>query len=251
MVQPDPISQFDIIGLSGPLFRVGGAPVAFTNSALLMAIIVGLIIVFMNAATRGQALVPGRLQTAAELIYEFTVQTVEESAGKDGMRFFPFVFTVFIFVLCSNVLGIIPWSFTVTGQLVITGALALFIIFMVVVYGFYKHGIGWLRLFVPPDVPKWLLPMLVFIEVVSFWTRPISLSVRLFANMLGGHMAMNMFAYFVAALLFGGFWAIISPFPLLIVIALVALELLVAVLQAYVFAILTALYLNDALHPHH
>ncbi|HVV91945.1 MAG TPA: F0F1 ATP synthase subunit A [Hyphomicrobiales bacterium] len=250
MVHADPISQFDIVGISGPLFRVGGAPVAFTNSALLMAIIVGLIVAFMLVATRG-SMVPGRLQSAAELFYEFTAQTVRESAGNEGMRFFPFVFTVFIFVLCSNVLGIIPGSFTVTGQIVITAALAGFIILMVVFYGFYKHGLGWLRLFVPPDVPGWLLPMLVFVEVVSFWTRPISLSVRLFANMLGGHMAMSIFAYFVAALLFGGVWAVISPFPLLLVVALVALELLVAVLQAYVFAILTALYLNDALHPHH
>ena len=125
------------------------------------------------------------------------------------------------------------------------------VILMVIVYGFYKNGIGWLRLFVPSDVPKWLLPMLVFVEVVSFFTRPISLSVRLFANMLGGHMALNIFSGFVAALLFGGIWALLSPAPLLIVIALVALELLIAALQAYVFAILTALYLNDALHPHH
>jgi F-type H+-transporting ATPase subunit a len=139
----------------------------------------------------------------------------------------------------------------VTSQIVITATMSVFIILMVIVYGFARHGLSWMRLFVPPDVPMWLLPMLVFVEIVSFMTRPISLSVRLFANMLGGHMAIFIFSSFVAQLLLGGLWAVLSPLPFFIVVALIALELLVAVLQAYVFAILTALYLNDALHPHH
>jgi F-type H+-transporting ATPase subunit a len=246
-----PIEQFQINNLSAPLFHVGHSVVAFTNSALLMMIILALIVGFMVLATRKRSLVPGRLQSMAELFYEFTVETVHDSAGKEGMRFFPFVFTVFIFVLFCNVLGIIPGSFTVTGQIVITATMSIFIILMVIVYGFMKHGLGWLRLFSPPDVPMWLMPMLIFVEIVSFMTRPISLSVRLFANMLGGHMAIFIFAGFVAQLLAAGLWAVLSPLPFFIVVALIALELLVAVLQAYVFAILTALYLNDALHPHH
>ena len=247
----DPIHQFAITNLTPPLIKIGKSEIAFTNSALFMVIGVGLIILFFTMATRSRSLIPGRLQSMAELLYEFVAGTVRESAGHDGMKFFPLVFSLFSFVLLANLLGMLPGGFTVTSHIVVTGALAALVIGTVIVYGFIKNGIGFLKLFVPSNVPIWLLPLIVVIEFLSFLTRPISLSVRLFANMLGGHMALKLFAGFVATLLAAGAWAALSPLPLLIVIALTALEVLVAVLQAYVFAVLTVLYLNDALHPHH
>ena len=243
----DPIHQFEI----KPLFSLGHG-IAFTNSALFMFIAVILIALVMIATTSSRAIIPGRWQSLAETFYEFVAGTVRSSAGNEGMRFMPFVFSLFMFVLFCNVLGLIPGFFTVTSHIIVTFALAALVITTVIVYGFYKNGAHFLKLFVPSGVPAWLLPLLVVIEVISFVSRPISLSVRLFANMLAGHIALKIFASFIIALAGAGlFTAILSPLPLLLVIALVALETLVAVLQAYVFATLTCIYLNDALHPGH
>ncbi|MBX9875775.1 MAG: F0F1 ATP synthase subunit A, partial [Beijerinckiaceae bacterium] len=200
----------------------------------------------------GGAGVPGRLQSLAEMIYEFVASTVTGVMGKEGMKFFPLVFSLFMFVLCANMLGMIPGSFTVTSHIVVTAAFAFLVIGTVLVYGVVKHGSHFFGLFVPSGVPGWLLPFMVLIEAVSFVSRPISLSLRLFGNMLAGHIALKVFGGFVVALLAaGGAATIIAPLPLLLAVALTALEFLVAFLQAYVFAILTCVYLNDALHPGH
>ncbi len=215
-----------------------------------MVIAVGLISGFLIMSMRGRALVPTRMQSIAEVFYEFVANTVRENVGQEGMKFFPLVFSLFIFVLICNLLGLVPGSFTVTSHIIVTAALALLVIGIVIVYGVATQGAHFLKLFVP-DVPAPLLVLMVPIEVVSFLSRPLSLSVRLFANMLAGHIALKIFAGFVASLLAAGFWGIMSPLPLLLTIALTALELLVAVLQAYVFAVLTCVYLNDAVHGAH
>jgi F-type H+-transporting ATPase subunit a len=186
----------------------------------------------------------------AEVTYEFVASTVRDNIGEEGMKFFPLVFSLFMFVLLCNLLGMLPGGYTVTSQLVVTAALALLVIGIVIVYGVMQHGAGFLKLFVP-DVPPVLLPLMIPIEVISFLARPLTLSVRLFANMLAGHIARKIFAGFVASLLAAGAWGIISPLPLLLTTALTALEVLVAVLQAYVFAVLTSVYLNDAVHGAH
>ncbi len=191
------------------------------------------------------------MQSIAELFYEFVANTVRENVGQEGMKFFPLVFSLFVFVLLSNVLGMIPGTFTVTSHIVVTAALALLVISIVIIYGFMMHGTHFLSLFVPSGVPPALLLLMVPIEVISFLSRPLSLSVRLFANMLAGHIALKIFAGFVAMLLGGGIWAILAPLPLGLTVALTALEFLVAVLQAYVFAVLTCVYLNDAVHGGH
>jgi F-type H+-transporting ATPase subunit a len=241
-----PIEQFQLKPI---LFE--GTPLAFTNSSLFMVAAVGAITALTLAATQGRSLVPGRLQSLVEMLYEFVASTVRSSAGEEGMRFFPLVFSLFMFILILNLFGMLPGGFTVTSHIIITFALAAIVILTVIVYGFMKHGAHFLGLFVPSGVPAWLLPLMVAIEVISFISRPISLSVRLFANMLAGHIALKIFAGFVATLLTAGAWAVLSPLPLALTVALTALELLVAVLQAYVFATLTSIYLNDALHPGH
>ena len=195
---------------------------------------------------------PGRLQAAAEMSYEFVADTVKSTAGQEGMKFFPFVFSLFMFVFFANLLGLLPFSYTVTSQIVVTFALAVLVMTVVISYGFYRHGLHFLHLFVPSGVSPVLLPFIVLIEVISFVARPISLSVRLFANMLAGHITLKVFGGFIVLLLgSGGLAALIAPLPLIGIILLTALELLVAVLQAYVFAILTCVYLNDAIHPGH
>ena len=211
-----------------------------------------LISAFLILGTGRAALVPGRIQGLAEMSYEFVANMLRESAGREGMRFFPFVFSLFMFVLFLNVLGLVPYFFTVTSHIIITAALAFSVILLVIGYGFYKNGIGFLKLFVPQGVPGYLLPLVVAIEVLSFLSRPISLSVRLFANMLAGHITLKVFASFILMLgAFGlaGWVGAIIPFAM--TVALTALEVLVAFLQAYVFAILTCMYLNDAIHPSH
>ena len=246
----DPIHQFQL----KPLFslgHVGHSEIVFTQSSLYMVLAVGLITLATYVATERASLVPGRLQSVVEMCYEFVASTVRSSAGEDGMRFFPLVFSLFTFILLLNVFGLVPYAFTVTSHIIVTFALAAIVILTVIVYGVFKHGARFFGLFVPSGVPSWLLPLMVAIEVISFVSRPISLSVRLFANMLAGHIALKIFAGFVATLLTAGFWSILSPLPLALTVALTALELLVAVLQAYVFATLTAIYLNDALHPGH
>jgi F-type H+-transporting ATPase subunit a len=186
------------------------------------------------------------------MTYEFVAQTLRDSAGNEGMRFFPFVFSIFMFVLVANLWGMFPYFFTVTAHIVVTGALALTVILMVIVVGLWKHKLHFFKLFVPSGVPKVILPFIVVIEVLSFISRPISLSIRLFANMLAGHITLKVFAGFVVALGSAGFLGVLGAvLPLAATVALTALEFLVAALQAYVFAILTSLYLNDALHPGH
>ena len=247
----DPIHQFEIKRYVD-LLNVGGVQFSFTNSAIFMVGIVLAIFFFLTFATRGRTLVPGRMQSAAELSYEFIAKMVRDAAGTEGMVFFPFVFSLFMFVFVANVLGLIPYTFTVTAHLIVTAALAATVILTVIIYGFVKHGTHFLHLFVPSGVPGFLLPFLVVIEVVSFLSRPISLSLRLFANMLAGHIALKVFAFFVVGLASAGAIGWFgATLPFFMMLALTALELLVAVLQAYVFAVLTSIYLNDAIHPGH
>jgi F-type H+-transporting ATPase subunit a len=250
-MQVDPIHQFEIKNL-WPVFSLGGHEINFTNSALFMFIVVGLASVLLIGGTARRAVVPGRFQSIAEISYEFVANTVRSSAGNEGMKFFPFVFTLFMFVLLANLIGLIPYSFTITSQLIITATLALLVFFVVVGYGFWRNGLHFLNLFVPKGVPKLILPAIVIIEVLSFLSRPVSHSVRLFANMLAGHITLQVFAGFVIMLagagILGWFGAAL---PFIMVVLLTALELLVAFLQAYVFAILTCIYLNDAIHPGH
>jgi F-type H+-transporting ATPase subunit a len=240
---PDPMHQFEIKRLI-PL-EIFGFDASFTNSALFMSIAAVLITLFMVFAMRKGALVPGRLQSVAELSYEFVANMVRDNVGTSGMKYFPFIFTLFMFVLALNMLGMVPYSFTVTSHIIVTFALAAFIFVGVTLIGFWKHGIGFLKFFVPSGVPFLMLPLLVVIEVISYLTRPLSLSVRLFANMMAGHTMLKVFGSFVAALGLLGGWAVLG-----LMVAFTGLELLVAFLQAYVFAILTCIYLNDALHMH-
>jgi F-type H+-transporting ATPase subunit a len=247
----DPIHQFEIKNLF-PIAHFGGYEIAFTNSALYMLISLLLILLLMLGATSSRALVPGRMQAVAEACYEFVASTLRSSVGSEGMKFFPLVFSLFMFVLVLNVIGIIPYTFTVTSHIIITVAFALLVFLTVVIYGFWKNGLRFFKLFVTSGVPIYILPLVSFIEVMSFLSRPVSHSVRLFANMLAGHITLKVFGGFVtmlgAAGLLGWLGAIL-PFGL--TVALTALELLVAFLQAYVFAILTCIYLNDAIHPGH
>jgi len=240
----DPMHQFEIQRLIK--LDLFGVDASFTNSSLWMIIGVALITALTVWGMSGRALVPGRLQSVAELAYEFVANMVRENVGSAGQRYFPFIFTLFMFVLASNMLGMVPYSFTVTSHIVVTFALATVVFLGVTVIGFAKHGAGFLKFFVPSGVPVALLPLLVVIEVISYLTRPVSLSVRLFANMMAGHTMLKVFAGFVIGLGVIGGWA-----PLAFMVAFTGLELLVAFLQAYVFAILTCIYLNDALHMHH
>ncbi len=237
-----PLSQFEIKTLL-PI-RLGEADISFTNSSLMMVIALVLIAAFLMLGVRRRALVPGRWQSMVELSYEFIVGLLRETVGADGRRYFPFVFTLFMFVLFGNMLGMIPYSFTFTSHIIVTFALAAVVFVGVTVLGFVKHGFHFVTFFVPPGVSIALWPLLIPIEIISYLSRPISLSVRLFANMLAGHTLLKVFAGFVPALGAAGI------LPLAFVAALSGLELVIAFLQAYVFAILTCLYINDALHLH-
>ena len=246
----NPMEQFAIKPLvAEPLFSIAGHPIYFTNQALLMVAVAMASSLFLTLAVKPNRLVPTRSQSMAEMSYEFVANMIHSAAGEEGLKYFPFVFTLFIFVLCSNFFGMVPGSFTVTSQIAITFALASLVVGLVIVVGFMKHGIGFLKLFVP-HAPAPLLLLLVPIEVISFLTRPISLSVRLFANMLAGHTMLAVFAGFVVSLGAAGYWAPLAIAPMLLIVAIMLLELLVAFLQAYVFAILTCIYLNEALHLH-
>ncbi|AXS39524.1 F0F1 ATP synthase subunit A [Breoghania sp. L-A4] len=246
----DPIHQFQITKIF-PV-EIGGLDFSFTNSSLFMVAVVAVSTAFLVLATSGRGLVPTRWQSLAEMSYEFVASTLRSSAGSEGMKFFPFVFSLFMFVLIANLIGMFPYFFTVTSHLIVTFALAMSVILTVVVYGVGKHGFGFFKLFVPEGVPALLIPLVTLIEVISFLSRPISLSVRLFANMLAGHITLKVFAGFVVSL--GGMGALGiggAVLPLAMVVGLTALEFLVAFLQAYVFTVLTCMYLNDALHPGH
>ena len=247
----NPMEQFAIKPLiAEPVLHIAGHPIYFTNQALLMVIVALASALFLTLAVKPNRLVPTRGQSMAEMSYEFVANMIHSATGEDGLRFFPFVFTLFIFVLCSNFFGMVPGSFTVTSQIAVTLALACLVVGMVIVVGFMKHGIGFLKLFVP-HAPWYLLILLIPIEIISFLTRPISLSVRLFANMLAGHTMLAVFAGFVILLGgAGGALSALSILPMALIVAIMLLELLVAFLQAYVFAILTCIYLNDALNLH-
>ncbi len=247
----DPIHQFQIVNLF-PVAKVGDTQIMFTNSAAFMVAAVTVISIFLIAGSASRSLVPGRLQSMVELSYEFVANAIRSTAGSDGMRFFPFVFSLFMFVLTVNLLGLIPYTFTVTSHIIVTVTLAMSVFLTVLVYGFYKNGLHFFNLFVPKGIPIYILPLIVVIEVISFLSRPISHSVRLFANMLAGHITLKVFAGFVTLLGSAGAVGIAGAvLPLGLVVAITALELLVAFLQAYVFAILTCIYLNDAIHPGH
>jgi F-type H+-transporting ATPase subunit a len=248
----DPIHQFRIVELF-PVVHIGNTEIAFTNSSAFMLAAVILITAFLVIGTAKRSLVPSRLQSAAEISYEFVATTVRSTAGSEGMKFFPFVFTIFMFILTLNFIGLVPFTFTVTSHIIVTAALAITVFLTVLGYGLYRHGLHFFNLFVPKGVPVYILPLIIFIEVLSFVSRPISHSVRLFANMLAGHITLQVFAGFI--ILMGtamgaiGWAGGILPFGMIVI--LMALETLVAFLQAYVFAILTCIYLNDAIHPGH
>ncbi|HEX9489390.1 MAG TPA: F0F1 ATP synthase subunit A [Stellaceae bacterium] len=239
-----PLEQFEIQRLIP--FHIGNLDASFTNSALWMVIAVLLSALLMTLAVNRRALVPSRWQSLAEISYEFVAGMVRDNVGDEGKQYFPFVFSLFMFILFCNLLGLIPYSFTPTSHIAVTFAMAAVVFIGVTVIGIARHGFHFLSFFIPSGVPKALLPLLVVIEVISYFVRPVSLSVRLFANMLAGHTMLKVFAGFVVALGVLGGWA-----PLAFVVALTGLETLIAFLQAYVFAILTCLYLNDAIHLHH
>ena len=244
----NPIEQFSITPLI-PI-RIAGHDFSLTNSSLYMLIAVAVACLVMMAGARGGPGVPGRLQSAAELAYEFIAGMLRSATGEKGMRFFPLVFCIFMFVLIANLIGLLPYSFTVTSHIVVTAALALAVFFTVIVVGVYENGLSFFKMFVPKDVPIYILPLVVAIEIISFLTRPLSHSVRLFANMLAGHITLNVFGSFVVMLLGAGAAVkALAVLPFAMTIGLYALELLVAFLQAYVFAMLTCMYLNDAIHP--
>lgn len=242
-IEINPMHQFEIRRLVK--LDLFGIDASFTNSSLWMVFAVMLVTALTVWGMSGRALVPGRLQSVAELAYEFVANMVRENVGSAGQRYFPFIFTLFMFVLAANILGMVPYSFTVTSHIVVTFALAAFVFIGVTIIGFITHGLGFLHFFVPSGVPKIMLVLLVPIEIISYLTRPISLSVRLFANMMAGHTMLEVFGAFVVGLGILGGWA-----PLAFMVAFTGLEVLVAFLQAYVFAILTCIYLNDALHMH-
>ncbi|TIM68929.1 MAG: F0F1 ATP synthase subunit A [Mesorhizobium sp.] len=239
----DPIHQFHINKLI-PI-EIGGYDLSFTNSALFMVATVAVASAFLYLSTSSRSLVPSRLQSVSEMAYEFVGNMLRDAAGTQGMKFFPLVFSLFMFVLVANLLGLFPYFFTVTSHIIVTFGLAALVIGTVVVYGFMKHGLGFLKLFVPHGVPS----------ALKLTTKPentFSVSVRLFANMLAGHITLKVFSGFVVSLSALGTLGIAGAvLPLAMAVALTALELLVAFLQAYVFAVLTCMYLNDALHPGH
>lgn len=242
--QHSPMEQFEIKPII-PL-HIGGLDISFTNSALYMVIAIALVTYVMVYSVRGRPLIPGRLQSIAEIMYEFVGEMLESVCGKEGRRYFPFIFTLFMFILASNLLGMLPYSFTVTSHIIITVTMALVVFVGVTVIGFARHGMKFLSIFAPAGVPLWIMPLLVPIEIFSYFVRPVSLSLRLFANMMAGHTMLKVIAGFVIAL---GAW--VGWAPLAFVVVLTGFEIVVAVLQAYIFAILTCVYLNDALHVGH
>ncbi len=238
-----PLAQFEIKNII-PI-TIGGHDISFTNSALFMALTILAVMFFMIVGMRKGALVPGRWQLSVELCYEFVANMLHDAAGRDARKYFPFVFSLFMFILFANLIGMFPYfGFTFTSHIAVTFAMAAFVFIGVTLIGLLKHGLKFFSLFLPHGTPWWLLWLIIPIEVISYLSRPISLSVRLFANMVAGHTMLKVFGGFVVALGFFGF----APF--IFIVALTGLELLVACLQAYVFTILTCMYLNDALHLH-
>ncbi len=243
-----PLAQFEINRLV-PI-EIGGVDVSFTNSALLMVISLAGITLFMTLGMRRRALVPGRWQSLAEMSYEFVANLLRDTVGSDGRRYFPFIFALFMFILFGNLLGMMPYSFTFTSHIVVTFVMAIVVFLGVTLLGFIKHGAHFFTFFVPPGVSILLWPLMIPIEIISYLSRPVSLAVRLFANMTAGHTMLKVFAGFVPALGATEFFVLPGLLPLGFVVALSGLEILIAFLQAYVFTVLTCLYIADALHLH-
>lgn len=243
-----PLEQFEIKTI-GPAIEIGGLDLSFTNSAAWMVAATVAATVLLRVGSRRRALVPGRMQVMAELAYEFIANMIRDNVGDAGRRFFPYIFTLFMFILFGNLLGLIPYSFTYTSHIIVTGALAITVFLGVTAVGVAKHGLHFFSFFVPSGVPAIMLPLMIPIEVISYLSRPVSLSIRLFANMMAGHTMMKVFAGFVIPLGAASF-GIGGIAPVAMDVLLTGFELLVAFLQAYVFTVLTCLYLNDALHLH-
>ena len=241
----NPMHQFEVYRI-GPEINIGGVDLSFTNASLFMTLSTAFIIIILIISTKKKLLVPSKLQYISELSYTFIAKMINDTAGSNAKPFFPFIFSLFMFVLFCNMLGMLPYSFTVTSHIIVTFALAATVFIGVTIIGFLKHGIKYLKIFVPSGVTIVLLPLIVVIEIISYLSRPISLSVRLFANMLAGHTMLKVFGGFVISLGLLGGWL-----PLSFSVALTGLEILIAFLQAYVFAILTCIYLNDALNLNH
>lgn len=240
-----PLTQFEVIPIQ-PI-HIAGYNISFTNSALWMVLAVVAIVALLLPASRKRAVVPGRLQSTAELLIEFINSTIIDTSGKEGLKYFPIVFSIFMFVLICNILGMVPGSFAVTSHIIVTFALAIFIFIGVTLIAIFKHGIGkFLHFFLPEGTPWAMAPLLFLIEVLSYLTRPVSLSIRLAANMMAGHVAMKVVALLIIT--FGMALGVVSMFPLLLFMT--GFEIAVCVIQAYVFTILTCVYLNDALHLH-
>ena len=248
-VAVDPIHQFKI----NPIIDIHlfGQNFSFTNSSFWMVVSTALVLVLLGLAASKGGLIPSRLQSLGELSYEFVANMIRSTAGEEGLKFFPFVFTLFFFILGANMVGMFPYAYTSTSQLVVTGALAILVILIVIGYGLYKNGFKFFGLFAPSGVPWYIMPVLVPIEIISFLARPVTLGMRLFANMLAGHIMLKLLAIFTISLAGAGAMAAISWMPFALAIPITALEFLVAFLQAYVFALLTCVYLNDAIHPSH
>lgn len=237
-----PLAQFEIKKLVD--INIAGVDASFTNSSMFMVLTVVAVSLFLIGGMRKSALVPGRWQSMAELSYVFIANMLRDNVGNAGRPYFPFIFCVFMFVLFGNMLGMIPYSFTFTSHIVVTFAMAFFIFVGVTLIAIVKHKLHFFSLFMPPGVPIYMAPILVPIELISYLSRPVSLAVRLCANMLAGHTLLKVFAGFVISM------GVAGVLPFAFVIALTGLEILIAFLQAFVFAILTCLYLNDALHLH-
>ena len=241
----NPMHQFEVYKI-GPEINLSGINLSFTNASLFMTVSAVLILSLLFLGTKKKSLIPSKIQLVTELSYTFVAKMINDTAGSAAKSYFPFIFTLFMFVLFCNMVGMLPYSFTVTSHIIVTFILAAIVFVGVTIIGFLKHGFKYLGLFVPKGVPLVLLPLIVIIEIISYLSRPVSLSVRLFANMMAGHTMLKVFGGFVISLGLLGGWL-----PLGFSVALTGLEILVAFLQAYVFAILTCIYLNDALNLHH
>ena len=241
----NPMHQFNVYKI-GPEIKINGIDLSFTNASLFMLISGIFISLFLLLGTKDRKIVPGKFQLISEMLYNFISKMISDTAGKKAKRYFSFIFSLFIFVLFCNMVGMLPYSFTVTSHIIVTLAFAMFIFIGVTILGFVIHGFKYLKIFVPSGVPMVLLPIIMIIEIISYLSRPVSLSVRLFANMMAGHTMLKVFGGFVISLGLVAGWL-----PLTFSVALTGLEILVAFLQAYVFAILTCIYLNDALNLHH
>ncbi len=241
----NPMEQFTVYKI-GPEINIAGINLSFTNSSLFMVISASIVLLFLFFGSKEKRIIPSKIQLMAEMSYTFVAKMISDTAGSKAKPYFPFIFSLFMFVLFCNMVGMMPYSFTVTSHIIVTLIMAIFIFIAVTIIGFVKHGFKYLSIFVPSGVPTVLLPLITIIEIISYLSRPVSLSVRLFANMMAGHTMLKVFGGFVVSLGILGGWL-----PLSFSVALTGLEILVAFLQAYVFAILTCIYLNDALNLHH